>query len=68
MQSKLANVSQRFTTLSQTGDKVQATVVASCAEVSCRANDIAVRLVQAIAYIHFAMSFDYVPIDKPSEL
>lgn len=35
---------------------------------SSRADDLAMRLVQATSYIHFALSLEYGPTDEPNVL
>jgi len=63
----LANLTQRFTVLSKTRDKEKAVVEASHAEVSSRADDLAITLMQATSYIHSALSLENGPTGKPSE-
>ena len=63
----LADLTQRFTVLSKTRDKEKAIVKASHAEVSSRADDLAIRLMQATSYIHSTLSLENEPTDKPSE-
>ena len=64
----MADLTQRFIVLRQTRDEEKATIEANNDEVSSRADDLAIRLVQATSYIHFALSLEYGPTDEPNVL
>jgi len=48
-------------------DEERATMEASCAAVSNRDDDLAIRLVSATSYIHSTLSLKYGSVDEPSE-
>ena len=63
----MVDLTQRFTVLGQTSDKERAIMEASCAKASSKANDLALRLLEASSFIHSTLSLEYGPIDEPSE-
>ena len=63
----MADLTQRFTVLGQTSDEERAIVEASHAKVSSKADDLALRLLEASSFIHSTLSLEYGPIDEPSE-
>lgn len=67
MESELADLTQTFIVLGQTRDDERATLEASHAEESSRADDLARRLVQARSYILSMFSLEYGSTDEPSE-
>ena len=67
LKSELTNLTQRFTVLGQTSDEERAIVEASCAKASSKANDLALRLLEARSFIHSTLSMEYRPTNKPSE-
>ena len=64
---ELADLTQRFIVLDQTRDKERATLKASHAKASSKANDLAMMLLQAKSYIHSTLSLEYGLADEPSE-
>ena len=67
MESELTDLTQRFIILGQTRDEKRFIVEASCAEVSSRADDLALRLLEARSFIHSTLSLEYGLVDEPSE-
>ena len=67
LESGLTYLTQRFTILSQTRDEERATLEASHAEVSSRADDLAMRLLQTRSYIHSTLSLEYRSADERSK-
>ena len=67
MECELVDLSQRFTVLGQMRDGERVMLEASSAEVSSRADDLAMRLLQARSYIHSNLSLEYGSANEPSE-
>jgi len=67
LESELGDLTQRFTILGQMRDKERAIEKASRTEESNRANDLALRLLEARSFIHSTMSLEYGPTDEPSK-
>ena len=53
--------------MGQTSDEEKAIVEASRTEASSKADDLALRLLEARSFIHSTLSLEYGPIDEPSE-
>ena len=67
LESKLVDLTQRFTVLGQSRDEERAIVEASHAEASSKADDLALKLLEARFFIHSTLSLEYGPTDEPSE-
>ena len=67
MESELADLTQRFTILGQTSDKERAIMEANCAKASNKADDLALRLLEARSFIHSTFSLEYGPTDEHSK-
>ena len=67
LESELANLTQRFTILDQMRDEERAIVEACRSEAISRADDLALRLLEAKSFIHSTLSLDYRLADEPSE-
>ena len=67
MESELADITQRFSVLGQASDEERSIVEASCAEVSSRSDDLALRLLESRSFIHSTLSLEYGPTNEPSE-
>ena len=63
----MVDLTQRFIVLGQTSDKERAIMEASRAKASSKADDLALRLLEASSFIHSTLSLEYGPIDEPSE-
>ena len=67
LESELADLTQKFIVLGQMRDEERAMLEASHAEVRYRADDLAMRLLQARSCIHSTLSLEYGLADEPSE-
>ena len=67
LESKLVDLTKRFTVLGQSRDEERAIVEASHAEASNKADDLALKLLEARFFIHSTLSLEYGPADEPSE-
>ena len=66
LESELADLTQRFTILGQTGDEERAIVEANHAKVSSKADDLALWLLETRSFILSTLSLEYGSTDEPS--
>ena len=63
----MVDLTQRFIVLGQTSDKERAIMEASRAKASSKADDLALRLLEASSFIHSTLSLEYGLVDEPSD-